>query len=171
MSYNDNILQDELLLRFFIFSSVVCQFIWFACFRFSLKYIPKNFVVSSCSFIIIIGTLFGICNIWSVLISRTVGFFRFIVVPVALFKIPKNFKTIFSDSWFFRRKLESSAYCDILTYFFYLACVCYLYLYCCLCLLLLLLLVSPKGKGKGNVLVSGLFAVISVVRDTLCLLL
>ena len=54
---NGNIVGHNLSICFSIFSSVMSQFVGFAFFRFSLKYIPKIFVVSSWPFIVIFGVL------------------------------------------------------------------------------------------------------------------
>ena len=120
--YRDSILDDNVFICFSIFSNVLSQFIWFAYLKFSLKYIPKIFVVCSYSFIVIFGVMFWIWSVWSILKGKTVIFYKFIVVHVALFRVSKNFSKFFTDSRFFKNKLESSAYCDISTWFFDLVC-------------------------------------------------
>ena len=56
----------------------------------------------------------------SVFSGRTVVFSKLIVAPVALFRFSKNVSTFFTDSWFFRKKLELSAYCEFFICSFWL---------------------------------------------------
>ena len=85
------------------------QFICFAYFRSSLNIIPRILILMfffNCN----IRSVFWIFNISFVLIGRVVVFSRFIVVPVALFRVSKNLSTFAAYFWFFRNRLVSSAY-------------------------------------------------------------
>ena len=111
--FRDSVLDDNMFMCFSIFSMVLCQFIWLAFFKSSLKYIPRIFVVSNCSLTVTEGVISWICFVLSVFIGSRVVFSKLIVAPVALFRFLKNVSTFFTDSWLFTKKLESSAYCEM----------------------------------------------------------
>ena len=114
LPFRDSILGENLFMCFSILSIVISQFMLFAYCKSSLKYIPSIFIFSFWSFIVI---SFGKFVVISVFIGITVIFSRLIVAPVASFSFWKCFSTFFTDSWSCRKKLESSAYCDILVVF------------------------------------------------------
>ena len=103
--------------------------------------------------------LFFNCNFWSifwigvvsfVLIRVTAVFSRFIVIPVALFKVWKNARTFVTGSWFFRNRLESSAHQEIFVLLYVVHCIPVIDL-----LLLIMEVVASaciiyKGRGNGN---------------------
>ena len=84
--YRDSVQGDSMFMCFSIFSIILSQFTWLALFRSSLKYIPRIFVVSSCSLTVIGGVISWICFVLSVFIGKAEVFSRFIVAPVALFR-------------------------------------------------------------------------------------
>ena len=114
LPFRERILGESLFLCFSILLIVICQFILFAYCKSSLKYIPSIFIFSFWSFIVISVGKFVIILVF---IGSTVVFSRLIVAPVASFSFWKYFKTFFTDSWFCRKKLESSAYCEIFNCF------------------------------------------------------
>ena len=88
-----------------------------------------------------IRIIFWVFNVSFGLTGRIIVFSRFIVVPVALFKVSKILSTFAADSWLFRNRLVSSAYLEILFAWFYFVFEYQLLIYLHLYLRLLLLLV------------------------------
>ena len=88
-------------------------------FQILIKSILKVFIVLNCFLIVIFGVIFCNCSVFSVFIGNTVVFSKFIVVPDAFLRFWKKVRTLLTDSWFFKKKLESSAYWDNFTWFFW----------------------------------------------------
>ena len=111
---SDNSLGDSLCMWFCIFVRVNCQFINVACFKPSQNNIPKFFIVSYCSFIVMCGKRSCKSVIWSVLIGSILAFSTFTVAPDALFSFWKKDITFSADFCSFIGKSEPSAYFEVL---------------------------------------------------------
>ena len=128
-------LWDSLLLWFLIFSKTFCQFIILASFRSSENNMPNILIIWCCSLIIMFGSSCCRYSVLSVFIGNMVVFSKLMVAPVAKCNFWKNFKKFSANSWFARKKLESSAYCDsFMSFFFYLVFLFLVYLNLYLCL-------------------------------------